>query len=129
VPIETTRVEPGIYRLRWYGDLTVEDILGDNENNMGMFRPNGETNAVLMIDMKDAGKQPLELPEMGNVIKANQGRVQVILLHAPFGVKMIGSALKRLYPMSDIRYMENEADALEAARQMRDAHLPTQKPE
>ena len=129
MPIETTRVEPGIYLLRWYGDLTVEDIIGNNENDMALFQQHGETNIVLIIDMTDAGKQPLELHELGKVIKANKGRVQVIRLHAPFGAKMVGSALMRLYPMSDIRYMENEDEALQAARQMRDGHVPTQKPE
>lgn len=97
MPIETTRLERGIYRLTITGKMTMEELAANQEVGLQIVTEHGETRHVLIMDFQPGASVPVDVRGARRVYEGDDGRLQALyMVNAPRGLEVIVSAFQRL---------------------------------
>jgi len=109
MPIETTRIENGIYLNRWIGAVTMEDVLQSEQNGIKNLRSD-EPRVVLVNDLSDVRKVPLDTKALRRVVENNPQVIGLLIVNAPMLLRMAGEAQAK-----SVSWTVEFFDALDAA--------------
>lgn len=122
MPIETTRIENGIYLNRWIDAVTMEDVLQSEQNGMKNLRSD-EPRVVLVNDLSEVKKVPLDTKALRRVVENNPQVVALLIVNAPALLRMVGEVQAK-----SVSWIVEFFDALDAAYE-RARGLLTEKPD
>jgi hypothetical protein len=91
MPIETTRIENGIYLNRWIGAVTMEDVLQSEQRGIKMIGAD-EPRVVLVNDLSEVSKMPLDTKALRRVVENNPQVIGLLIVNAPVLLRMAGEA-------------------------------------
>jgi hypothetical protein len=122
MPIETTRIENGIYLNRWIGAVTMEDVLESEQNGTTNLRAD-EARVVLVNDLSEVKKVPLDTKALRRVVENNPQVIGLLIVNAPVLLRMAGEVQAK-----SVSWIVEFFDALDAAYE-RARGLLTEKPD
>lgn len=122
MPIETTRIENGIYLNRWVGAVTMEDVLQSEQNGAKNLRSD-EPRVVLVNDLSEVKKVPLDIRALRRVVENNPQVIALLIVNAPALLRMVGEAQAK-----SVSWIVEFFDALDEAYE-RARGLLTEKPD
>ncbi len=91
MPIETTRIENGIYLNRWIGAVTMDDVLQSEQSGATNLHPD-EPRVVLVNDLSEVKKVPLDTKALRRVVENNPQVIGLLIVNAPALLRMVGEA-------------------------------------
>jgi hypothetical protein len=91
MPIEITHVESGVYLNRWIGHVTLDDVQQSEQEGVKLLRPD-EPQVVLVNDLSDVTKLPLDLKALRRVVEKNPQVIALLVVNAPPIVRLAGEA-------------------------------------
>src|SRR5262245_19760815 len=94
MPIETTRIESGIYLNRWIGAVTMDDVLQSEQSGAKNLRSD-EPHVVLVNDLSDVTKVPMDAKALRRVVENNPQVIGLLIVNAPVLLRMMGAAQAR----------------------------------
>lgn len=92
MPIETERLDTGLYLNRWQGDITLAEIHTSEAQGAALMQQHGENKVVLVNDLTDIGKVPLDLKALRRVVENNPQVIALLLVNAPSMMQMFAQA-------------------------------------
>lgn len=116
MPIETTRVEAGVYLNRWIGHITLDDILASEREGERLITPD-EKRIVLVNDLSAATRLPLDLKALRRIAELNPQIIALLVVNAPALVRMAGEAQAKLVSWR-VEFFDSLDVALERARSL-----------
>jgi hypothetical protein len=114
MPIEITHVESGVYLNRWIGHVTLDDIQQSELEGTKLLRSD-EPQVVLVNDLSDVTKLPLDLKALRRVVEKNPQVIALLVVDAPPIVRLAGEAQARTVTWY-IEFFETLDAAYERAR-------------
>jgi hypothetical protein len=109
MPIETTRIENGIYLNRWIGAVTMEDVLQSEQSGTQNLRPD-EPRVVLVNDLSEVSKVPLDTKALRRVVENNPQVIGLLIVNAPVLLRMVGEVQAK-----SVSWIVEFFDAMDAA--------------
>lgn len=98
MPIETERLDHGLYLNRWQGDITLDEIRASEARGAGLMQQHGEAKVVLINDLTDIRKVPLDLKALRRVVENNPQVIALLIVNAPSMLQMYGQAQAQTVP-------------------------------
>ena len=91
MPIDTTRIQAGLFLNRWQGDVTMREVLESEKNGINMLQPD-ETRVVLVNDLSAANRFPTDIRALRRIAETNPQLIALLVVDAPSMVRMVGEA-------------------------------------
>ena len=91
MPIDTTRIQTGLFLNRWQGDVTTSEVLESEKNGINMLQPD-ETRVVLVNDLSAANRFPTDIRALRRIAETNPQLIALLVVDAPSMVRMVGEA-------------------------------------
>lgn len=92
MPIETMRIDHGLYVNRWTGDVTIDDIAQAASVGIGLMQTHGETRVVLVNDLSAVARLPVDARALRRIAADNPHVVALLVVDAPVMVRMVAEA-------------------------------------
>lgn len=109
MPIETTRIENGIYLNRWIGAVTLDDVLQSEQRGAKNLRTD-EPRVVLVNDLSEVTKVPMDAKALRRVVENNPQVIGLLIVDAPMLLRMMGEVQAK-----SVSWIVEFFDALDAA--------------
>ena len=117
MPIETERLESGLYLNRWQGDITLDEIHASETQGAALMQQHGEEKVVLVNDLTDIRKVPMDLKALRRVVENNPQVVALLVVNAPSMMQMYGQAQAQTVPWI-IDFFDTMDEALSRGRDL-----------
>ncbi len=91
MPIETTRIQTGLFLNRWLGDVTLDEIIESEKNGLQMLQPD-EKQVVLVNDLSAANRFPTDIRALRRIADTNPQIMALLVVDAPSMIRMVGEA-------------------------------------
>ncbi|MBZ0294389.1 MAG: hypothetical protein K8L99_17635 [Anaerolineae bacterium] len=114
MPIETTRIAPGLFLNRWQGDVTMAHVTQAEQVGAQMLLPE-ETRVVLINDLSAADRFPTDIRALRRITETNPRVIALLVVDAPSMIRMVGEAQARQVQWI-IEFYDTLGDALERGR-------------
>lgn len=116
MPITLMRPEPKIYVSVWSGDLTVAELTSAQEEGREAARANGDARYVLITDVTDVKRFPMDINAFRKLIAANPEAVAALVVNPPLPAQMIGDLLSKFQISMKVEGFKSLDAALQRAR-------------
>lgn len=97
MPTKTDRIEPGIYRVYWIGDVTIQEIFQARDEINMLAADDNITRYIGIIDGTQTQSLPLDLRMLTRSV--NEGAIVYLVLNAPMVGEMMGRMFNQFAPM------------------------------
>jgi hypothetical protein len=92
MPIETARLEHGLYLNRWLGAVTLDEITQAARDGGALMQTHGEKQAVLVNDLANAERLPADVRALRRVAADNPHVIALLVVNAPSMLRMVAEA-------------------------------------
>lgn len=113
MPVETTRLDAGIYHNAWQGDVTVAELLDAKQIIIEMAADDELTQFVVILEGTEATKLPTDLRGLRSTVP--EGVIEGVI----YGMPRLGSLILRVFaPLSAVPFhlVRTREEAIERAR-------------
>lgn len=117
MPVETRRIEPGIYMTRLSGSINLDRILESQQEGTRLATENGDERYVLIIDIESSTRMPFDIRQSGKVLENNKA-MAVLTVGASLHIKFIASMLARFFRLGHVEHVSTLEQAIEKARKL-----------
>lgn len=115
MPIQTERIESGLYCAHWIGDVVLDDLFQASEEIEQMARADDCPRYVFLVDGTEVKRFPFSLSGVRRTIKKDV--IGVIVLNSPFIGESLGQMLSHFLPY-EIEFYTDYDRWLDAARHL-----------
>lgn len=92
MPIETARVERGLYVNRWLGAVTLADIAQVAQAGRALMQAHAETRVVLVNDLGAAERLPADMRALRRAAADSPQVIALLVVNAPSLVRAVAEA-------------------------------------
>jgi hypothetical protein len=115
MPIDITRLEPGIYRAHLHGLIQLDEALATQANGKQLAQAHGDARYVLIVEVDPATDMPFDIRNAGQVIRSNEA-AQIYVVGATLHIRLLLKLLGGLFGFKDFTTCKTLDDALTRAR-------------
>ncbi len=116
MPIVLDRIEPGIYRSHWSGQITSEEILEAHRHLKDVSASHNELQFVLVLDMEANARFPVDFRRANQVI-GQDNAIKVITVSPAAAIRFVGSTVTRFFRRADdVEYVDTWHTGLARAK-------------
>jgi|GEM_PF-4959514 len=114
--ITFSRPEPNIYVSTWSGVLTIDELSSAQEEGREAARSYGDERYVLITDVTDVKRFPMDISAFRKLIATNPEVVATLVVNPPVPMQMMTDLLKKFQITMKVEAFKSLDAALERAR-------------
>jgi hypothetical protein len=115
VPINITRLEPGIYKAHLSGVIQLDEALATQADGKRAAQEHGDARYVLIVEVDRDTDMPFDIRSAGQVIRSNDAQ-QTYVVGATLHIRLLLKLLGGLFGFKDFITCKTLDDALARAR-------------
>ncbi len=116
MPIQITRIAPGLFLNTWIGHITMDDVLQSEREGAAALSAD-ETRIVLVNDLSAVTHLPMDVKALRRVAESNPQIIGLLLVKAPGIVRLMGEAQAKTVNWH-VEFLDDLDTALERGREL-----------
>lgn len=121
MPVELSRLEPGIYRTALSGEIMLNELTDSQARGAQMAAEHGDSAYVLIIDIRRGTSMPFDIRNTGQLVEKNNA-LAVLSVGASFHIRFLVSLLGRFFQIGHVEHHGKLENAVDHARQILAEH-------
>ncbi|MCU0499613.1 MAG: hypothetical protein MUF87_19865 [Anaerolineae bacterium] len=125
MPADIERLQPGLYLLRWYGEVTFEQIANSQRIGLQYVAQDQVKNYILVADISAATKVPNDLRRYQSLFREDQTQY-IHIVGANRAMAFAANTIRRFTGrLNHMRFYQTLDEALDEARQLLQIESPS----
>lgn len=121
MPVELSRLEPGIYRTALSGEIMLNELIASQSQGAQMAAEQGDSAYILIIDIARNTAMPFDIRNTGQLVEKNEA-LAVLSVGASFHIRFLVSLLGRFFQIGRVEHHNKLENAVDRARQILAEH-------